>query len=183
VRLVSFAVHWIRAEIHEFVLRNWRLVRIATTKAQRKLFFNLRSAKRNLGWLTRAETEAIAKDLGVPVREVTEMEQRLAGQDVVYDTAPPDEDGRVSPALFLPAPGADPAETLEADDWQDQAAARLQEALEELDTRSREIVTARWIAEPKSTLQELAARYGISAERVRQIEQKALGVLRGALAT
>ena len=121
VRLVSFAVHWIRAEIHEFVLRNWRLVRIATTKAQRKLFFNLRRAKRNLGWLSREETEAIAQDLGVPAREVTEMEQRLAGQDVVFDPMPnADEEGAVSPALYLPAPDADPAEALEADDWQDQ---------------------------------------------------------------
>jgi RNA polymerase sigma-32 factor len=183
VRLVSFAVHWIRAEIHEFVLRNWRLVRVATTKAQRKLFFNLRSAKANLGWLSRTETEAIAKDLGVPAHEVTEMEQRLAGQDVTYDPAPADDEAPVSPALYLPAPGADPAEALEADDWQEQATARLQEALVRLDERSREIVTARWIAEQKSTLQELAARFGISAERVRQIEQQAMRSLRGALAT
>jgi len=181
VRLVSFAVHWIRAEIHEFVLRNWRLVRVATTKAQRKLFFNLRSAKTNLGWLTRAETEAIARDLGVPVREVTEMEQRLAGQDIVYDPLPVDDEHAVAPALFLPATDADPAEVLEAADWQDQAAARLQDALVGLDERSREIVQARWMREEKTTLQDLANRYGISAERVRQIEQQAMRTLRGAL--
>jgi RNA polymerase sigma-32 factor len=184
VRLVSFAVHWIRAEIHEFVLRNWRLVRIATTKAQRKLFFNLRRAKRNLAWLSREETEAIASDLGVPAREVTEMEQRLSGQDVVFDPLPnADEDGAVSPALYLPAPNADPAEALEADDWQDQAADKLQAAMLDLDERSRDILKARWMSEQKTTLQELADRFGISAERVRQIEQQAMRSLRGALTT
>jgi RNA polymerase sigma-32 factor len=183
VRLVSFAVHWIRAEIHEFVLRNWRLVRVATTKAQRKLFFNLRRAKTGLGWLSREETEAIAKDLGVPAREVTEMEQRLAGQDLVFDPAPTgDDEGPVSPALYLPAPGADPAEALEADDWEGRAAGRLQAAMETLDARSREILRARWMTEDKATLHELAARFGISAERVRQVEAQAMRTLRGALA-
>ena len=182
VRLVSFAVHWIRAEIHEFVLRNWRMVRVATTKAQRKLFFNLRRAKTSLSWLTRDETEAIARDLGVPAREVTEMEQRLAGQDVVFDPLPStDEDGPACPALFLPAPDADPAHALEADDWHDQAADHLQSALEKLDERSREIIKARWVTDRKETLQNLAGRFGISAERVRQIEQQALRNLRGAL--
>ena len=182
VRLVSFAVHWIRAEIHEFVVRNWRLVRIATTKAQRKLFFNLRRAKRNLGWLSREETEAIAVDLGVPAREVTEMEQRLAGQDVVFDPLPSTaEEAAVSPALYLPAPGADPADALEATDWQDQAADRLQAAMLKLDERSSEILRARWMSDRKTTLQELANRFGVSAERVRQIEQQALRMLRGAL--
>jgi RNA polymerase sigma-32 factor len=183
VRLVSFAVHWIRAEIHEFVLRNWRLVRIATTKAQRKLFFNLRRAKRNLGWLSREETEAIAVDLGVPAREVTEMERRLAGQDIVFDSmAGDEEDGTVAPALYLPAPDADPASALEAEDWQDQATERLQEALLTLDERSREILKARWMSDRKTTLQELADRFNVSAERIRQIEQQAMRSLRAALA-
>lgn len=183
VRLVSFAVHWIRAEIHEFVLRNWRLVRVATTKAQRKLFFNLRRAKRGLGWLTRDETEAIARDLGVPAREVTEMEQRLAGQDLVYDPVPNAEDeSTISPVHFLPAPDADPAEVMETDDWQAQALEQLQAALSELDPRSRAILQARWMTEQKATLQELAEKLGVSAERVRQIEQQALRQLRGLLA-
>ena len=183
VRLVSFAVHWVRAEIHEFVLRNWRLVRVATTKAQRKLFFNLRGAKRHLGWLSREETEAIARDLGVPAREVTEMEQRLAGQDILFDPTPESEDeGPAAPALYLPAPNADPAEALEADDWEERSSERLSRAIEKLDDRSRAIVTARWIAEPKATLHELADRFGISAERVRQIESQAMKAMRGALA-
>ena len=184
VRLVSFAVHWVRAEIHEFVLRNWRLVRVATTKAQRKLFFNLRGAKRHLGWLSREETEAIAKDLGVPAREVTEMEQRLAGQDIVFDPAPEtDDEGPAAPALYLPAPNADPAEALEADDWEERSVERLGAALDKLDPRSREIINARWIAEPKATLHDLAERFGISAERVRQVEAQAMKAMRGALAT
>jgi RNA polymerase sigma-32 factor len=182
VRLVSFAVHWIRAEIHEFVLRNWRLVRIATTKAQRKLFFNLRRAKRNLGWLSREETAAIAQDLGVPTHDVSEMEQRLAGQDVVFDPLPSaDEDGPVSPSYYLPAPDADPADALEAEDWQEDAKDRLQGALLELDERSREILKARWMSDRKTTLQELADRFHVSAERVRQIEQQAMRSLRTAL--
>lgn len=183
VRLVSFAVHWIRAEIHEFVLRNWRLVRVATTKAQRKLFFNLRRAKRNLGWLSREETEAVAGDLGVPAREVTEMERRLAGRDIVFDPAPgDDEESTVAPATYLPAPDADPAGTLEAADWQEQAADRLQKAMLGLDERSREILKARWMSDRKTTLQELADRFDVSAERVRQIEKQAMGSLRTALA-
>jgi RNA polymerase sigma-32 factor len=183
VRLISFAVHWIRSEIHEFVLRNWRLVRVATTKAQRKLFFNLRRAKTGLGWLTREETAAIARDLGVPEREVTEMEQRLAGQDLVYDPVPnADDEHAVSPAHFLPAPDADPAEILEGDDWQERAAERLQHAMAALDARSREVLRARWMTDEKTTLQELADRFGVSAERIRQIEQQALRSLRGALA-
>jgi RNA polymerase sigma-32 factor len=158
-------------------------VRIATTKAQRKLFFNLRRAKRNLGWLSRAETEAIAVDLGVPAREVTEMERRLAGQDVVFDPIPgDDEEGTVAPALYLPAPDADPAAALEAEDWQDQAAERLQEALLTLDERSREILKARWMSDRKTTLHDLAERFDVSAERVRQIEQQAIRSLRAALA-
>ena len=183
VRLVSFAVHWIRAEIHEYVLRNWRLVKIATTKAQRKLFFNLRKAKKNLGWLSRAETEAVAKDLGVTPAEVTAMEQRLSSYDLAYDPAPgADEEEAYSPAHYLQSADADPATQVEDDDWQAQGNARLVDALEELDERSRDIVAARWLAEEKMTLQTLADRYGVSAERIRQIENQAMHKLRAQLA-
>ena len=179
VRLVSFAVHWIRAEIHEYVLRNWRLVKIATTKAQRKLFFNLRGAKKYLGWLSASETEAIANDLGVSSREVTEMEKRLAGTDMAFDGASSDdEEHNFSPAQYLPSPNPDPAEIVETDDWQSQATNRLQGALGKLDERSQEILRARWLTDKKETLQTLAKRYGISAERIRQIEQRAIGALR-----
>ena len=179
VRLVSFAVHWIRAEIHEYVLRNWRLVKIATTKAQRKLFFNLRGAKKYLGWLSASETEAIANDLGVSAREVTEMEKRLAGNDMAFDGTPGDDEERTfSPAQYLPNPSPDPAEIAEVDDLQNQATSQLHGALGNLDERSREILQARWLADKKETLQSLAKRYGISAERIRQIEQRAIGALR-----
>lgn len=179
VRLVSYAVHWIRAEIHEFVLRNWRLVKVATTKAQRKLFFNLRKSKKHLGWLSKHETEAVARDLRVSTSEVTEMEQRLAGQDLSFDPAPDaDEDQAYAPALYLPNPDPDPAETLENEDWQNQAGIHLRQALESLDARSREILRDRWLAEKKTTLQNLAKRYGVSAERIRQIEKAAIRKLR-----
>jgi len=183
VRLVSFAVHWIRAEIHEYVLRNWRLVKIATTKAQRKLFFNLRKAKKFLGWLSPAETTAIATDLGVSEREVTEMEKRLASHDLAFDPSPSDDEERAyAPAHYLPSATPDPAAIVEADDWQTQTNDRLVAALEDLDDRSREILRERWLSENKSTLQELATRYGVSAERIRQIEQRAMKTLRGELA-
>jgi RNA polymerase sigma-32 factor len=183
VRLVSFAVHWIRAEIHEYVLRNWRLVKVATTKAQRKLFFNLRRAKKHLGWLSLAEREVIAKDLGVTVREVGEMEERLAGQDVTFDPAPEsDEEQAFAPALYLASADGDPAAALEADDWRDQGADRLRDALDSLDQRSREILEARWLGDKKVTLQALARRYSVSAERIRQIEQSAIRSLRAAAA-
>jgi len=184
VRLVSFAVHWIRAEIHEFVLRNWRLVKVATTKAQRKLFFNLRKAKKHLGWLSADETEAIAEDLGVSAREVTEMEQRMAGQDLAFDlSADADEDEHYAPAQYLAAAEAsDPAVTAEAEDWEDRSRARLTAALQTLDERSRKILTARWLGEQNATLQELADLFGVSAERIRQIEQQAIRRLRSALA-
>lgn len=179
VRLVSFAVHWIRAEIHEYVLKNWRLVKIATTKAQRKLFFNLRSAKKYLGWLSASETEAIANDLGVTSRDVTEMEKRLAGQDMAFDGAPSDdEEHTFSPAQYLPNPSPDPAEVIEIDDWRSQTTNRLQSALGKLDERSQEILRARWLTDEKETLQDLARRHGVSAERIRQIEQRAIGALR-----
>jgi RNA polymerase sigma-32 factor len=183
VRLVSFAVHWIRAEIHEYVLRNWRLVKIATTKAQRKLFFNLRRLKKNLGWLSAEETAAVARDLGVTPGEVTEMEQRLAARDMSFDPAPEtDEEEAYSPAAYLRSPGADPAELVESADSEDESEARLHGALERLDARSRDIVQRRWMNEGKATLHQLAKKYGVSAERIRQIEASALGKLRGLMA-
>ena len=182
VRLISFAVHWIRAEIHEYVLRNWRLVRIATTKAQRKLFFNLRRFKRNLSWLSAEETRAVAKDLGVPVAEVSEMEQRLAAHDLSFDPLSPAEDEEsYGPAAYLPAPEPDPAQQLENEDWADDSTAQLAAGLERLDDRSRSIVQRRWLAARKATLHELADEYGVSAERIRQIEAAAFTRLRGVL--
>lgn len=178
VRLVSFAVHWIRAEIHEFVIRNWRLVKIATTKAQRKLFFNLRKSRKNLGWLSREETEAIADDLGVSAREVTEMEKRLSGTDVTFDPSPTADGDDYGPAAYLPSPDADPAHAVETQDWEADQHERLTAALDALDDRSRSIVMRRWLAEGKSTLHELADEYGVSAERIRQIEASAIRKLK-----
>lgn len=184
VRLVSFAVHWIRAEIHEYVLRNWRLVKVATTKAQRKLFFNLRRLKKNLSWLTAEETAAVARDLGVTTSEVTEMEKRLAARDLSFDPAPEvDDEETYSPAAYLPAPDADPAVSVEDAESADDSAARLRSALGRLDARSRDIVEQRWMSDDnKATLHELAEKYGVSAERIRQIESSALGKLRGLMA-
>ena len=183
VRLVSFAVHWIRAEIHEYVLRNWRLVKIATTKAQRKLFFNLRRLKKNLSWLSAEETAAVARDLGVTPGEVTEMEKRLAARDLSFDPAPDvDDEESYSPAAYLPAPDSDPAESVEDAESADDTAARLRGALGRLDARSRDIVERRWMSDGKTTLHELAGKYGVSAERIRQIEASALGKLRGLMA-
>ncbi|MGH8186285.1 MAG: RNA polymerase sigma factor RpoH [Steroidobacteraceae bacterium] len=185
VRLVSFAVHWIRAEIHEYVLRNWRLVKIATTKAQRKLFFNLRRLKKNLGWLTDSETRAIAQDLGVTASEVTDMEQRLSSRDLSFDPAPDadDEDGGAySPSAYLPHPEADPSIAVEREQWDEDTAERLAQALEMLDERSRHILRSRWMTDEKATLHELADQYGVSAERIRQIEANAIKKLRGLVA-
>ncbi len=183
VRLVSFAVHWIRAEIHEYVLRNWRLVKIATTKAQRKLFFNLRRLKKNLSWLSAEETAAVAHDLGVTAGEVTEMEKRLAARDMSFDPAPEADDEELfSPAAYLPAPDADPAMQVEEAESADDSADRLRGALGRLDARSRDIVQRRWMSDDKATLHELAHEYGVSAERIRQIESSALGKLRGLMA-
>jgi RNA polymerase sigma-32 factor len=184
VRLVSFAVHWIRAEIHEYVLRNWRLVKVATTKAQRKLFFNLRRLKKNLTWLSGEETKAVARDLGVSVAEVTEMEQRLAARDMSFDPTPDtdDEETSFSPSAFLAAPSSDPAEKVESDEWEQDSSNRLRSAIERLDERSRDIVQRRWITDDKATLHELAGKYGVSAERIRQIEANALNKLRGFMA-
>lgn len=180
VRLVSFAVHWIRAEIHEYVLRNWRLVKVATTKSQRKLFFNLRRYKKTLGWLSDAETHAVAKDLGVSTQEVTEMEKRLTSRDMSFDPAPDadDEEGSFSPAAYLAHPDADPAQQLEREQFSDDSADRLAAALTQLDERSQHILRTRWMSEDKATLQDLAEHYGVSAERVRQIETNAMKKLR-----
>ncbi len=182
VRLVSFAVHWIRAEIHEYVLRNWRIVKMATTKAQRKLFFNLRKAKKRLGWMNEAEVNAVAEDLGVTAHEVRDMESRLNQPDMPLEIDSDDEEAPRSPMSYLPAPGADPAPQVEAQDHAQIRGERLQEALAELDERSRSIVKQRWLAEPKRTLQELAEEFGVSGERIRQIEAAAMKKLRGALA-
>ncbi len=176
VRLVSFAVHWIRAEIHEYVLRNWRLVKIATTKAQRKLFFNLRRMKKNLTWLSAEETKAVAADLGVSTAEVTEMEQRLSARDMSFDPTPEsDEEDVYSPACLPARSDSDPAASVEADEWESDSADRLQAAMGRLDDRSRDILQKRWMTEEKATLHELADKYGVSAERIRQIEANALG--------
>ena len=180
VRLVSFAVHWVRAEIHEFILRNWRIVKVATTKAQRKLFFNLRSMRKRLGWMSRTEVEDIAADLGVEPRVVMEMEQRLSAHDASYDPLvdhDPEND-RPSPSGYLQDLRFEPAARVEDDDWEVYSEARLAEALEALDDRSRSIIVRRWLTERKMTLQELADEYGVSAERIRQLEKNALDRLR-----
>ena len=183
VRLVSFAVHWIRAEIHEFVLRNWRIVKVATTKAQRKLFFNLRKAKKNLAWLTFDETQAVAEDLGVSPQEVTEMEKRLHARDAIFDPAPDADDVRsFAPAAYLPSADSDPAKLVETADFNDDASQRMAAAIRTLDDRSRHIIESRWLSESKLTLHELADEYGISAERVRQVEANAIKKLRSAMA-
>jgi RNA polymerase sigma-32 factor len=183
VRLVSFAVHWIRAEIHEYVLRNWRLVKVATTKSQRKLFFNLRKMKKNLAWLSEAETAAVARELGVDVSDVREMEQRLSARDMSFDPTPEsDEEETYSPAMYLPASNADPALEVENEEWEEDSTERLELALEKLDERSRSILKRRWMSEDKATLHQLADEYGISAERVRQVESNAINKLKGLMA-
>jgi len=165
------------------VLRNWRLVKVATTKAQRKLFFNLRRLKKNLAWLSEAETQAVAKDLGVEPRDVREMEQRLSARDLAFDPAPDaDEEEAFSPALYLPANNADPAVEIEREEWDEDSADRLHFALEKLDERSRNILRRRWMGEQKATLHELAGEYGISAERVRQVEANAINKLKSLMA-
>jgi len=181
VRLVSFAVHWVRAEMHEFILRNWRIVKVATTKAQRKLFFNLRSRKKRLGWLNQEEVNAVASDLGVKPETVLEMESRLSGHDIGFDLTAADEDEdshHFAPAAYLTEPGNDPAQVIEQDDWSAQNNDGLAGALATLDERSRTILEERWLAEDKSTLHDLADRYGVSAERIRQLEKAAIGKLR-----
>ena len=182
VRLVTFAVHWIRAEIHEFILRNWRLVKVATTKAQRKLFFNLRKLKKRLGWMSPDEQEAVAEYLGVKPEEVAEMEMRLAGQDITFDPPASDsEEQTYSPSQYLPSSDLDPAAELEEADAMERASEQLAQALAGLDERSRDIITSRRLVEKKATLHELAGRYGVSAERIRQIENQALKQLSSAI--
>ncbi|RKR04479.1 RNA polymerase RpoH-like sigma 32 subunit [Kushneria sinocarnis] len=183
VRLVSFAVHWIKAEIHEFVLRNWRIVKVATTKAQRKLFFNLRSAKKRLSWLNNDEVEAIASDLDVKPSVVREMESRLSAYDAGFDATPGDDDEQSyqSPSQYLEDSRFDPARSLEDSDWEADSMRRLQEGLMQLDERSRDILQRRWLSENKSTLHELADVYGVSAERIRQLEKNAMKKLKQAM--
>jgi RNA polymerase sigma-32 factor len=175
VRLVSFAVHWIRAEIHEYILRNWRIVKVATTKAQRKLFFNLRSAKKRLGWFTFDEVQAVAADLGVKPETVLQMESRLANQDMAFDSnEADDDDGPAAPSTYLPDMRMEPASRLEREDTVQNERERLYAALAGLDERSKTILRARWLSEKKQTLHELADQFGVSAERIRQIEKNAM---------
>lgn len=177
VRLVSFAVHWIRAEMHEFILKNWRIVKVATTKAQRKLFFNLRKSKKRLGWLNAEEVRAVAKDLNVSEREVLEMESRLSGRDVGFDLTSDDDDDHAppAPAAYLMANEEDPSQAYERNDSEDHQLELLREGMSQLDARSRDIIKRRWLdADSKITLQELADEYGVSAERIRQVEANAL---------
>ena len=176
VRLVSFAVHWVKAEMHEFILRNWRIVKVATTKAQRKLFFNLRKSKKRLGWMSHDEVQAVARDLNVPVAEVMEMEARLNGRDIGFDApVDGDDDGPPAPVAFLEDHGADPSMSYERDDEEGDQLERLRQGLARLDDRARDIIRRRWLDdEGKITLQELADEYGVSAERIRQIEAQAM---------
>ena len=182
VRLISFAVYWIRAEIHEFILRNWRIVKVATTKAQRKLFFNLRSKKKKLGWFSNDEVNAVADDLGVKRTDVLEMEKRLSGLDIGFD-GPDDNDENIAPAPanYLEDSSLEPARLVEQSDWTENQETRLYTALKELDERSRDILQQRWLTENKSTLHQLADQYGISAERIRQLESNAIKKLRNVI--
>ena len=185
VRLVSFAVHWIKAEIHEFVLKNWRIVKVATTKAQRKLFFNLRKNKKRLGWFNQSEVSTVASELGVSEKEVREMESRMSGQDMGFDLTGDDDDNAptstYSPVQYLTDGAADLADDVEQQQWKEQAHTRLFSALKTLDERSQDIVSARWLSDDKATLQELAQKYSVSAERVRQLEKTAMKKLQSAM--
>ena len=183
VRLVSFAVHWIRAEMHEFILRNWRIVKVATTKAQRKLFFNLRKSKKRLGWMNAEEVRTVAKDLGVPEATVREMESRLSGRDIGFEApADAEEDAKPAPEAFLIDDGADPYDNVADADQADNQLDTLSTALKNLDERSRDIIQRRWLNEEKATLQDLADEYGVSAERIRQVEANAMKKMRGLFA-
>jgi RNA polymerase sigma-32 factor len=184
VRLVSFAVHWIKAEIHEYILKNWRIVKVATTKAQRKLFFNLRSAKKRLGWFSQEEIDSVAQDLGVKPETVLEMESRLSGQDIAFDGPQQDDEESVTaaPAGYLSDMRMEPATLLEHVDSETQMKQQLLDAIQDLDARSREVLEARWLSDNKATLHELAERFQVSAERIRQIEKNALNKLKGQLA-
>ncbi|MFV2057595.1 MAG: RNA polymerase sigma factor RpoH [Thiohalomonadales bacterium] len=185
VRLVSFAVHWIKAEIHEYILRNWRIVKLATTKAQRKLFFNLRKSKKRLGWFNQKEVNALAKDLNVDPAVVVEMEKRMSNHDAAFDgygDGNDNEDFTPAPAGYLTDASNEPVNILEKENTADHDRKRLQSALSELDERSQDILRQRWLAEKKATLHELAKKYSISAERIRQLEKNAMNKLKGALA-
>ncbi|VFP82839.1 RNA polymerase sigma factor RpoH [Candidatus Erwinia haradaeae] len=184
VRLVSFAVHWIKAEIHEYVLRNWRIVKVATTKAQRKLFFNLRKTKKRLGWFNQDEVEMVARELGVSSKDVREMESRMSAQDVTFDPQPDNdsEHSTLSPMFYLKDSASNFAHGVEEDNWGDYATDKLSSALQDLDERSQHIIRARWLdSSNKTTLQELATHYGVSAERIRQLEKNAMKKLRVAI--
>ncbi len=183
VRLVSFAVHWIRAEMHEFILRNWRIVKVATTKAQRKLFFNLRKSKKRLGWMNAEEVRMVAQDLGVPEATVREMESRLSGRDIGFEApADAEDDAKPAPEAFLIDEGADPYENVADADQADNQLDTLSTALKNLDERSRDIIQRRWLNEEKATLQDLADEYGVSAERIRQVEANAMKKMRSLFA-
>ncbi|OQW69366.1 MAG: RNA polymerase factor sigma-32 [Proteobacteria bacterium ST_bin11] len=182
VRLVSFAVHWIKAEIHEYVIKNWRIVKVATTKAQRKLFFNLRKFKKDLSYLSQDDAEAIAENLDVDVKTVYEMERRLDGRDVGLEPSGDESEDRAqAPIAYLEQHGADPALLLENSDWEDRKEELLMDAMAGLDDRSRDILASRWLVEEKATLHELADRYQVSAERIRQLEQNAMKKLKAAV--
>ncbi|MBY4678629.1 RNA polymerase sigma factor RpoH [Marinobacterium arenosum] len=185
VRLVSFAVHWIKAEMHEFILRNWRIVKVATTKAQRKLFFNLRSKKKGLSWMNDDEVNAIARDLDVDPHVVREMEGRMAASDTAFDAPVGDDDDKAytAPAYSLEDHSADPAQQLENADWEQDSQRRLVQAMEHLDERSRDILAQRWLREEKATLHDLAAKYSVSAERIRQLEKSAMKKIKSAMLT
>ena len=183
VRLVSFAVHWIKAEMHEYILRNWRIVKVATTKAQRKLFFNLRSSKKKLGWLNNEETHAVAQDLGVDPKVVRQMEGRMSAYDTSFD-AEPDSDGDTAyraPAFYLEDQSSDLAENLEEAEWEDVTNNSLMLALDGLDDRSQDILRSRWLSDEKATLHDLAGKYGVSAERIRQLEKNAMNKIRACM--
>ena len=185
VRLVSFAVHWIKAEIHEFIIQNWRIVKVATTKAQRKLFFNLRKYKTRLGWLNQEEANTVAEELGVDIETVYEMESRLSSQDTPFDMGDDSEEGEkdmTAPVHYLQQANADPADLLEEDDWGQHKQQSLLSAIESLDDRSQDIVRSRWLSENKLTLHDLAARYNVSAERIRQLENTAMKRIRLSMA-
>ena len=186
VRLVSFAVHWIKAEIHEYVLRNWRVVKVATTKAQRKLFFNLRKMKKRLGWFNHKEVQTVADELGVSTKEVMEMEARMSAHDQAFELSSDDDDSKegsnYSPAMYLEDKRSDLAEEVEAEDYEAHTQQKLFSAMSELDEHSQDIVQSRWLTDNKSTLHDLAAKYQVSAERVRQLEQNAMKKLRTAMA-
>jgi RNA polymerase sigma-32 factor len=183
VRLVTFAVHWIKAEMHEFILKNWRIVKVATTKAQRKLFFNLRSSKKRLGWFSKSEIEDVAKTLNVTPKNVLEMEARLNAHDAGFDSARNEDEEYTSPANTLADSSANPAKLIEASNWQTDSNNRLYEAFAKLDARSQTILQQRWLSEKKTTLQELASQYKVSAERIRQLEQLAIEKLKSIMQT